>query len=74
MTESTNSNDEKPLLTIAEIRSRFFPDIPIHRLKYAADEYGIAMRHRAGIVRLYAENQVADFRAALERVKNRGRL
>jgi len=59
------------LHTIGEIAK--LEGVPVHRVAYAVEAYGIKPTQRAGIIRLYDEAGVEAIRAALRRVaQNRG--
>ena len=57
----------KNLLTIGDIARRF--GVARHRLSYAVEKANIGHRGRAGILRLYGEDQVAVMQAALDTVR-----
>ena len=58
--------EPSPLLTLGDVARAC--GVPPHRAKYAIAEYGIEPRQRAGILRLWAPEQVAAVRAALIRI------
>ena len=43
--------------------------IPRHRVSYAIERAGIEERGRAGILRLFAPDQLAEIRAAVEAIR-----
>ena len=42
-----------------------------HRAKYAVDEYDIAPRQRAGVIRLWHRDQLPSIKSALARISGR---
>lgn len=54
------------LLTLGQVARAC--GVPPHRAKYAIAEYAIAPRQRAGILRLWAPEQVAEVKVALGRI------
>ena len=60
----------KDLLTIGQIARQL--RVPRTRLDYAIDKADIRERERAGILRLFARDQIPDMEAALATVQPRG--
>ncbi len=62
------------LLTIGDIAR--VVGVPVHRVSYAVDTYGIEPTQRAGILRLFDEEKVENIRLAMTRIAERsgGRL
>jgi len=61
---------DEPVLTIGDIHRRL-PSHRLHQIQYAIREYAIEPRRRVGIVRLWAEADVATIAAALRRIAER---
>lgn len=62
---------DPPLLTLGDIARRL--NASSHRVKYAIEQYHIAPRMRAGIIRLWLEEDIARVASALARIaSNRG--
>ena len=57
------------LLTSGEVARRL--GVPQARLNYALERSGIQEQHRAGILRLYSQEQVPEIEAALNAVRSR---
>lgn len=66
----TNAIEQQPhLLTIRDAARRL--GVQVHRLRYAIDELDIQPKQRAGIIRLFGEDQLEQMRSALRRIAGR---
>jgi hypothetical protein len=59
--------EPNPLRTVGDLRRIHFPRVQLHQLKYALSTYNIEPRARAGTLRLYHVDQLAEIRNALRR-------
>ena len=57
------------LLTIRDVARAC--GVRVHQAKYAVAEYGIEPRQRAGIIRLWSEQDLPHIRSALARISAR---
>ena len=62
--------ETQTLYTVREVAQRI--GHPRTRVAHACDVYGITPTRRAGMVKLYSDDQVSAIRAACRRVASRG--
>jgi hypothetical protein len=67
----SKENSMEALLTLRELRQKHFPNHALHQLVYALARGEIAPRRRAGMVRLFGEDQVPEIRRALNSTSRR---
>ena len=68
-TETKPKPAAEPLLTVREAARRL--GVKTHRLSYAIGVYDVEPRQRAGIIRLYAAEQLPTLAAAVRRCAGR---